>query len=56
MYLFFLAQGLSITPIAVLEAIYNLTTVLGEISTGYVGDTEPRRTKLRIGNYCRIGT
>jgi hypothetical protein len=35
MYLFFLAQGLTFTQIAILEAIYNLTTVLGEIPTGF---------------------
>lgn len=43
MYLFFLAQGLSFTQIAILEALYNLTTVLGEIPTGYVGDRLGRR-------------
>src|SRR6056297_3405817 len=49
MYLFFLAQGLSFTQIVVLEAIYNLTTVLGEIPTGYVGDRVGRRTSLLVG-------
>ena len=49
MYLFFLAQGLSFTQIVVLEAIYNLTTVLGEIPTGYVGDRVGRRNSLLIG-------
>jgi len=49
MYLFFLAQGLSFTQIAVLEALYNLTTVLGELPTGYVGDRVGRRTSLLIG-------
>ena len=49
MYLFFLAQGLSFTQIAVLEAIYNLTTVLGEIPTGYLGDRMGRRNSLLFG-------
>src|SRR6056297_1304323 len=49
MYLFFLAQGLSFTEIAILEAIYNLTTVLGEIPTGYVGDRLGRRNSLLVG-------
>lgn len=49
MFLFFLAQGLSFTQIVVLEAIYNLTTVIGEIPTGYVGDRVGRRNSLLIG-------
>ena len=49
MYLFFLAQGLSFTQIVVLEAIYNLTTVLGEIPSGYVGDRVGRRNSLLFG-------
>ncbi|MEZ3168283.1 MFS transporter [Halorubrum ejinorense] len=49
MYLFFLAQDLSFTQIVVLESIYNLTTVLGEIPTGYVGDRLGRRNSLLIG-------
>ena len=49
MYLFFLAQGLTFTQIAILETIYNLTTVLGEIPTGYVGDRVGRRNSLLLG-------
>lgn len=49
MYLFFLSQGLSFTQIALLEAVYNLTTVLGEVPTGYVGDRVGRRNSLLIG-------
>jgi len=49
MYLFFLAQGLTFTQIAILEAIYNLTTLLGEIPTGYIGDRVGRRNSLLIG-------
>ena len=49
MYLFFLAQGLTFTQIAVLEAIYNLTTLFGEIPTGYIGDRVGRRNSLLIG-------
>jgi len=49
MYLFFLAQGLSFTEIAILEAIYNLTTLLGEIPTGYIGDRVGRRNSLLTG-------
>ncbi|WP_375142016.1 MFS transporter [Natronoarchaeum rubrum] len=49
MYLFFLAQGLSFTQIAILEAIYNLTTLFGEIPTGYVGDRVGRRNSLLVG-------
>jgi MFS family permease len=49
MYLYFLSQGLSYTDIAVLEALYNLTTVIGEIPTGYVGDRVGRRNSLILG-------
>lgn len=49
MYLFFLAQGLTFTQIAILEVIYNLTTLLGEIPTGYVGDRVGRRNSLLAG-------
>jgi len=49
MYLFFLAQGLTFTQISVLEAIYNLTTLLGEVPTGYVGDRVGRRNSLLLG-------
>jgi MFS family permease len=49
MYLFFLAQGLDFTQIAILEAIYNLTTLLGEIPTGYIGDRVGRRNSLLTG-------
>ncbi|USZ69199.1 MFS transporter [Halorussus salilacus] len=49
MYLYFLSQGLSFTQIAVLEAVYNVTTVLGEVPTGYVGDRVGRRNSLLIG-------
>jgi MFS family permease len=49
MYLFFLAQGLDFTQIAILEVIYNLTTLFGEIPTGYVGDRVGRRNSLLIG-------
>lgn len=49
MYLFLLAQGLNFTQIAILEAIYNLTTLLGEIPTGYIGDRVGRRNSLLIG-------
>ncbi|WP_345781954.1 MFS transporter [Natrinema gelatinilyticum] len=49
MYLFFLAQGLTFTQIAILEAIYNLTTLFGEMPTGYIGDRVGRRTSLLIG-------
>ncbi|SIR68761.1 Major Facilitator Superfamily protein [Haladaptatus litoreus] len=49
MYLFFLAQGLDFTQIAILEAIYNLTTLFGEIPTGYIGDRVGRRMSLLIG-------
>jgi len=49
MYLFFLAQGLNFTQIAVLEALYNLTTLFGEIPTGYVGDRVGRRNSLLAG-------
>ncbi|WP_135806233.1 MFS transporter [Halorussus marinus] len=49
MYLFFLAQGLSFTQIAILEALYNVTTLVGEIPTGYVGDRIGRRNSLLVG-------
>jgi MFS family permease len=49
MYLYFLSQGLSFTHIVILEALYNITTVLGEVPTGYVGDRIGRRNSLLIG-------
>jgi MFS family permease len=49
MYIFFLAQGLDFTQIAVLEVLYNLTTLAGEIPTGYVGDRVGRRNSLLVG-------
>ncbi|WP_439028666.1 MFS transporter [Haloarchaeobius sp. DT45] len=49
MYLYFLSQGLNFTQIAALEATYNLTTVLGEVPTGYVGDRVGRRNSLLLG-------
>ncbi|WP_208023482.1 MFS transporter [Halorussus pelagicus] len=49
MYLYFLSQGLSFTQIALLEATYNVTTVLGEVPTGYIGDRIGRRNSLLVG-------
>ncbi len=49
MYLYFLSLGLDFTAIAILEGIYNVTTVLGEIPTGYVGDRIGRRNSLLVG-------
>lgn len=49
MYLYFLSVGLSFTQITVLEAAYNVTTVLAEVPTGYVGDRIGRRASLVVG-------
>ncbi|MCO8242577.1 MULTISPECIES: MFS transporter [unclassified Haladaptatus] len=49
MYLYFLSLGLDFTAIAVLEGIYNVTTLVSEIPTGYVGDRVGRRNSLLIG-------
>ncbi|MFW5919592.1 MAG: MFS transporter [Halanaeroarchaeum sp.] len=49
MYLYFLSHDLTFTQIVVMEALYNLTTVLGEIPTGYVGDRIGRRNSLLVG-------
>lgn len=49
MYIYFLSQGLSFTHVVVLEAVYNLTTLLGEVPTGYVSDRVGRRPSLLIG-------
>jgi len=50
MYLFFSRfWGLTFTQIAILEAIYNLTTLVGEIPTGYIGDRVGRRNSLLVG-------
>jgi len=49
MYLYFLSQGLSFTQIVIIEALYNVTTVLGEVPTGYVGDRIGRRNSLLVG-------
>lgn len=47
--LYLLAQGLTYTQVAFLEGIYALTTVLGEVPTGYLGDRLGRRTSLLVG-------
>jgi len=49
MYVFFLSRGVSFTGIATLEIAYNVTTVLAEVPTGYVGDRVGRRNSLAIG-------
>ncbi|MFC7068901.1 MFS transporter [Halobaculum lipolyticum] len=49
MYLYFLSVGLSFTQIALLEAAYNVTTVVAEVPTGYVGDRIGRRLSLVVG-------
>jgi hypothetical protein len=49
MYLYFLSHDLTFTQIAVMEALYNVTTVVGEIPTGYVGDRIGRRNSLLVG-------
>ncbi|GAA0223030.1 MFS transporter [Halobacterium noricense] len=49
MYLYFLSLGLNFTAIALLEGVYNVTTVLGEVPTGYVGDRIGRRNSLLVG-------
>jgi MFS family permease len=49
MYLYFLSLGLSFVQITVVEALYNLATVFGEVPTGYVGDRVGRRNSLLIG-------
>ncbi len=50
MYLYLLSQGLSFTHIVIIEALYNLTTVLGELPTGYVCDRIGRRNSLLVGS------
>ncbi|WP_254808802.1 MFS transporter [Natronosalvus amylolyticus] len=50
MYLYFLSQGLSFTQIVIVEALYNLATVFGEVPTGYVGDRIGRRNSLLVGS------
>lgn len=49
MYLYFLSVGLSFTEITILEAAYNVTTVVGEVPTGYLGDRVGRRASLVVG-------
>lgn len=49
MYLYFASAGLSFFQITVLEAAYNVATVLGEIPTGYLGDRLGRRNGLVFG-------
>ncbi|SHH20803.1 MFS transporter [Halobaculum gomorrense] len=56
MYLYFLSVGLSFTQIAILEAAYNLTTVVAEVPTGYVGDLIGRRLSLVVGTAIIAGT
>ncbi|WP_323174191.1 MFS transporter [Natrialba sp. PRR66] len=47
--LYLLAQGLTYTQVALLEGLYALTTVLGEVPTGYLGDRLGRRNSLLVG-------
>lgn len=49
MFLYFVSLGLTFTQIAILEVLYNLTTVFGEVPTGYVGDRVGRRNSLLVG-------
>ena len=49
MYLYFLSVGLSFTEISILEVVYNLVTIGGEVPTGYVGDQVGRRASLLVG-------
>lgn len=49
MYVFFLSRDVTFTGIAALEITYNVTTVLAEVPTGYVGDRVGRRNSLAIG-------
>lgn len=49
MYVFFLSRGVSFTGIAAMELVYNVTTVVAEVPTGYVGDRVGRRNALAIG-------
>jgi MFS family permease len=57
MYLYFLSQpGVGFTEITVMEALYNVTTVLGEVPTGYVGDRIGRRNSLLVGTVVIAAT
>lgn len=56
MYLYFLSAGLDFTQIALLEAVYNVTTVAGEVPTGYVGDRIGRRNSLLVGTVLIAAT
>ena len=56
MYLYFLSVGLSFVEISVLEVVYNLVTVGGEVPTGYVGDRVGRRASLVVGTVLIGGT
>jgi len=56
MYLYFLSAGLDFTQIALLEAVYNATTIFGEVPTGYVGDRIGRRNSLLVGTLLIAGT
>lgn len=57
MYLYFSGPGeLSFFQITILEAVYNLTTVLGEVPTGYLSDRIGRRNGLVLGTVLIAGT
>jgi len=56
MYLYFAASGLSFFQITILEAAYNLTTVAGEVPTGYVSDRLGRRNGLIVGTLLIAAT
>jgi len=49
MYLFFSRTGAHFYADRYSRAIYNLTTLVGEIPTGYIGDRVGRRNNLLVG-------
>lgn len=56
LYVLFRATGLSYTEIALLESIFMLTTIVGEIPTGWLGDRIGWRKSLVVANVLIAGT
>ncbi|MDL0120259.1 MFS transporter [Halobacterium salinarum] len=56
LYLLFLSTGLDFTEIALLETVFMLTTLVGEVPTGWVGDRIGWRRSLLVANGLIAGT
>lgn len=56
LYVLFLAEGLTYTEIALLESVFMITTLVGEIPTGWIGDRIGWRRSLFVATILIAGT